>query len=190
GGSSGFGAGATNTSVAADTSGSPAITFNYRPGGPGGAGGAGGPPGGAGSATRATISSLSATNSIFTVAGSSTPLTGRTAARRHKAGTVFSFRLDQDAAVEIAFTTRKRGRRVGRRCKPPSRRLRHRKRCTRTVTAGKLSRSGHAGLNKVAFSGRIGRRALRPGRYRAVFRAIRAAGTSAPRSLGFRIVRR
>jgi hypothetical protein len=42
----------------------------------------------------------------------------------------------------------------------------------------------------VRFSGRIGRRALRPGRYRLAVRAVDAAGNrSAARSAAFRIVR-
>ena len=139
--------------------------------------------------TKATISSLSETNKTFSAAKRSTPLTGHTA-RRHKQGTVFSFRLDQPATVKIAIQTSRPGRRVGRRCKPDSKRLRGKRRCIRTVTIVTLVRSGHAGINKVAFSGRVRGKALRPGRYQAVFTAVDAAGSSQPRRLRFTIVKR
>ena len=94
---------------------------------------------------------------------SSTPLTGQTSAKRHKQGTIFSFRLDQAATVKIAIQVKARGRRVGRSCHADSRTLRHKPRCTRTITIATLIRSAHAGLNKVAFSGRIRGKALMPG---------------------------
>jgi hypothetical protein len=58
----------------------------------------------------------------------------------------------------------------------------------RTLTA--IRRSGAAGRNSTAFSRKIGRRPLRPGRYRAVAFATDAAGNrSAPRLAAFRITR-
>jgi hypothetical protein len=141
-------------------------------------------------ATKATISALGETNSTFTVGPASTPLSGRSAARRHKRGTVFSFRLDQPATVRIAIQTRARGRRVGRACRAETRRLRHNPRCTRTITVATLTRTAHAGLNKVAFSGRIRGRALKPGHYQAAFTATDSAGASPPKTLSFTIVQR
>ena len=84
----------------------------------------------------------------------------------HKRGTVFSFRLDQPAEVKIAIQRQAPGRRV-------------------TITT--LIEHGHAGLNRVAFSGRIRGRALNPGRYLAVFTAVNRAGVSKPQSLHFTI---
>jgi hypothetical protein len=138
----------------------------------------------------ASLSALSETNSVFVVAPSSTPKTGQTAAKRHHKGTVFSFRLDQPATVKIAIQAPARGRRVHRSCKPDTHKLRHKPRCTRTVTIVTFTRSGHAGANRVAFTGRIGGKALKPGRYKAVFIAVDAAGASAPHSLSFTIVKR
>ncbi len=55
----------------------------------------------------------------------------------------------------------------------------------------KLTRSSRAGGNRVRFSGRVGRRTLRPGRYRATLTAVDAAGNrSKPSAVRFRIVRR
>jgi DNA-binding beta-propeller fold protein YncE len=140
-------------------------------------------------ATKPTLSALAESNSTFAVARSATPLTGMAAAGHHK-GTTFSFRLDQPATVKIAIRGRATGRRVGHRCRPNRPTLRHKKRCTRTITLGTFTRSAHAGFNKVAFSGRIGRRALKPGRYSAVFTATNTVGSSPARSLRFKIVRR
>jgi hypothetical protein len=54
----------------------------------------------------------------------------------------------------------------------------------------KLTRSSRAGGNRVRFSGRVGRRTLRPGRYRATLTAVdQAGGRSKPSALTFRIVR-
>jgi hypothetical protein len=146
-------------------------------------------PGGTG-ARRANLSSLGETNSVFAVGPSSTPLTGQTAAKRHSKGTVFSFRLDLPATVKIVINTNSRGRRVHRSCKPDTPRLRRKPRCNRRLTIATLTRSGHNGVNRVRFTGRIGAIALKPGRYTAVFTAIDAAGTSAPQSLSFTIVKR
>jgi CSLREA domain-containing protein len=150
------------------------------------------PSGGSGSTSGriASLSALSETNSVFAVGPSSTPVTGQTAVRRHQKGTVFSFRLDRPASVSIAIQTTAPGRRVGRSCKPESPRLRHKPHCSRTATIAALTRSGHAGLNQVAFSGRISGTALKPGHYKAEFTAIDSAGASAPRSLSFTIVKR
>jgi hypothetical protein len=61
--------------------------------------------------------------------------------------------------------------------------------CTRTVTIATLTRSGHVTVNRVAFTGRIGGKALKTGRYRAVFTAIDPVGASPSRSLSFTIVK-
>jgi hypothetical protein len=140
--------------------------------------------------TEATISSLGETNSTFVVRGSSTPLTGQTAAQRHKKGTVFSFRLDQPATVKVGIQTKAGGRRVRRGCEPDSRNLRHKPRCIRTITIATLTRTARAGLNRVAFTGRIHGEALKAGRYQAVFRAVDSTGASPPKTLSFTIATR
>jgi len=84
-------------------------------------------------------------------------------------GTTFSFSLNEQATVTFSFTRRVRGR---------------------TVTAGKLTFTGHDGTNKVAFQGRVSpKKKLKPGRYTLVITAIDPAGaSSAPESLSFTIV--
>lgn len=140
--------------------------------------------------TKPTISAVSASNTIFRVGSSSTPLTGQASAKRHKQGTTFAFRLDQAATVKIAIQKKTPGRRVGRICRANSHKLRHKPRCTRTITVVTLVRSGHAGLNKVPFSGRIRGKALAPGRYQATFTATDSAGASPSKTLSFTIVSR
>jgi hypothetical protein len=182
GGSSGFGAGTTNTSVALDSTGSPAVTLVYTAPGGGGGGGGSAP-------VRASVSGLGLTNSVFAVGAASTPRTGATTSKRHKTGTTFSFQLDRAATVKIAIQRRATGRRDKGKCKASSRRLRTKPKCTRTITVGTLTRTAHPGLNTVVFSGRIGHRPLSPRPYRAVFKAVDAAGTSSPHSVGFTIVK-
>lgn len=70
------------------------------------------------------------------------------------------------------------GRRSGKTCVKDTARLRRAKtkRCTRYVTAGTLRRASSSGRNTVAFSGRIGKRALTKGAYRVSVTATDAAG--------------
>jgi hypothetical protein len=85
-------------------------------------------------------------------------------------GTTFSFSLNDQAAVTFSFTRRVSGR---------------------TVTAGRLTFTGHDGTNKVAFQGRVSpKKKLKPGRYTLVITATDPAGArSAPKSLSFTILR-
>jgi hypothetical protein len=53
-----------------------------------------------------------------------------------------------------------------------------------------LTRTGIAGLNLVAFSGRLPHRLLAPGPYQAVFMANNANGISGPQTIGFTVVRK
>jgi hypothetical protein len=149
------------------------------PGGPGGGG-----PGGGGAVTPG-LTNVSETNSRFRVGRKATPVT----ARRAPVGTTFRFALDQPASVSIEIAQSLPGRRSGRRCVKPTRRNARKRRCTRLVKRGTLKRTGKAGANSVAFSGRIGRKALKPGSYRATFTATAAGLSSKPVALKFRVVR-
>ena len=99
----------------------------------------------------------------------------RTAAvARVRRGTKIRYSLSEAATVQLRFQ-----RAVAR---SGSRR--------RWVKAGALRRTGLAGANRVAFSGRIGRRALRPGRYRLIVTATDAAGNrSSAKPLPLRVLR-
>jgi hypothetical protein len=59
------------------------------------------------------------------------------------------------------------------------------------VSKGTLTRSSHQGANSVAFSGRIGSKALSPGRYSATITATDPAkNTSRPKTISFTIAKR
>jgi PKD domain len=119
------------------------------------------------------ITRFSITPRAFGIAPRATPAVAR------KRGASFLYTVSAPARVTISL----------RRCRPtPHGRAARGKRCTRLLAAGSLSRAARTGVNRLRFSGRIGRRALRAGSYRATIVARDAAGRrSAPRSLAFRV---
>jgi len=137
--------------------------------------------------TPPVVTGASLSRKVFAVGVAPTALT----AKRHKRGTVIRFTLSEAASVKVAIRRAAPGRRRGARCVKPTAKLRRAKRCTRYVLKGTLQRSGKAGANAVAFSGRLGKRALGPGRYRAIITATDLAHNAGkPVTLSFRIVRR
>jgi hypothetical protein len=140
------------------------------------------------------ISGASLTHRRFRVGRSRTAVSARRRrTSRAPVGTTFRFALDRAASVTIAFARQASGLRArGGRCVRPSRRLRRARarRCTRLVVIRPaLTRAGRTGANAVPFSGRLGRRALAPGRYVATLTATAAGRAGAPRRLAFRVVR-
>lgn len=112
------------------------------------------------------ILSFGMTHRAFAVGRKATPLSG--ARRRVAVGTVFRFKLSEAATARIAIQ-RKRGR--------------------KWRTLGTLKRKARAGNKRVPFSGRLRRKALTAGRYRAVLVATdRLKNRSKPRRLSFRVV--
>ncbi len=153
---------------------------------------------------------VESSNARFAVGRGSTPVSGRSAAKRREPlprGTVFAYSLDKDALVTISFKRALPGRKVGTACKAlkrkpakkraagkrkrsAKRKLSKRKRCQRFVKAGTpLTRSSHASVNTVPFSGRIKGKALEPGRYQATFTVAADGKTSPPATLRFAIVK-
>jgi hypothetical protein len=119
------------------------------------------------------------------------PARAARASRRPPRGTVFRVKLSERATARIAIQRARPGRRARGRCRKPSARLSGRPKCTRWTRLGTLRTKLPAGSRRVPFSGRLGRRALRPGQHRAVLVAVDAAGNrSRPRAVGFRVVRR
>jgi uncharacterized delta-60 repeat protein len=97
-------------------------------------------------------------------------------ASRVKQGTSFRYTLSEAARVTIRIERRKR-RKGGKRAK--------------FTRVGTFAKSGAAGANRNPFSGRIGKKRLRPGRYRATLVATDAAGNpSAPRQVVFKVILR
>jgi plastocyanin len=116
--------------------------------------------------TVPAVSRVSMTNVRFRVGSGSTAI-----AAKAPRGTSFKFTLKAPGKVTIAICA-------------------HRKRCTRARNVGTLTRSKlQAGRNTIKFSGRIGRRALSPGAYRAMLSARNVKGTSKPVAVKFEVVR-
>ena len=104
-------------------------------------------------------------------------------------GTTVRYRLSEGARVAFRFERRTVGRRAGGTCRRKTPKNRLRRPCSRYRAAGSFSRMSRAGKNRKHFSGRIGKRRLRPGRYRVTLRARDAAGNrSRRRRLAFRMV--
>jgi hypothetical protein len=136
--------------------------------------------------TKPRISRLSMTRRTFAVGAKRTARSGA----KSRTGSAFKYTISERAKVTIRIERRGPGRRVGRKCRAPSPRLHKRKSCARYVPVGTLTRRARpAGRKTTAFSGRIGRKALKPGRYRATLRATDPAGNrSAVRRITFRVV--
>jgi hypothetical protein len=138
---------------------------------------------------------LSASRRRFGVGRRATPVNGTaTAARKRKKktprGTTLRLRLSEPARVRFDLLVKSKGRKVGKKCVKPKRANRKRKRCVRLIRKGTFRRSAPAGRSKVAFSGRIGRRALKRGRYLLRATPTDAAGnTGKAHSLSITIVR-
>jgi len=83
------------------------------------------------------------------------------------------------------------GRKVGKTCHSPTRANRTRKRCDRLVSRGSLRRTLKAGAATIAFSGRIGTKALPTGSYKLALSAVDSIKrTATGRTLAFKIVHR
>ena len=187
-----------NVLVAGDSLSAGATTELYNPAGPASPPPGPGPgPGPGPTATPPAVTNYGLTNNPFVVAPARTPIVGSTAAtnrkqgKRHKKGTTFKYTLSEAATVKIVISQRVPGRRRGKSCVARSSRLRHAKRCVRIIAKGTLTRSSHVGANKVAFSGRIGSKALTPGIYQATLTATDTAKlASKPQTIYFTIVKR
>jgi alpha-tubulin suppressor-like RCC1 family protein len=137
---------------------------------------------------RPVLTAASMTHPRFRVARKDTAIS----AKRLPLGTSFRFILSAAAKVQIAITHSAPGLRRGRLCASPTARLRRERarRCTRTVTVGTIIRSNMpVGADQIAFSGRIGHRALGPQSYRALLSASNTGGRSASVALRFTIAR-
>jgi hypothetical protein len=122
--------------------------------------------------TAPTLTGLRVTPSRFRVGPAATPL----AARRAKRGAFIRYTLSEPATVNASIRRPFTGRRANGRCVPATRALRRRPSCRGETPIGTLTRTNAKGLASIAFSGRLARRALPPGRYNLTARATDAAG--------------
>ena len=123
-----------------------------------------------------SVSHATLTNARFRVGSRATAPAGRAsnsgltarAAARAPIGTTFKFTLAAPAKVKVSISRQVAG---------------HQQK------AGTLTRAHlRSGPNAIAFSGRIGKRALKPGKYRAMLRASNAKGRAKPVRVRFTIV--
>ena len=126
---------------------------------PGGGGGGGG---GGIDTTKPRVSRLGMSRKRFKVGKKRTPISAAV-----KAGTTFRYSLSEESTVRITIERALPGRRARKRsgpCRAPSRSRAKNRKCTRYKRAGTLIRKGKGpGRVSTAFSGRIGRKALKPG---------------------------
>jgi hypothetical protein len=158
-------------------------------------GGGGGPaPGGDGVPPPDTappaFTTAKATNTKFAVDPKGTAETA-VAAKRARKGTAFVYTLSEPARVVFTVEQKLPGRKVGTKCKKPSRSNRARKKCSRYKLFGRFAQDGVAGPNTKTFSGKIGKKKMRPGAYRVTLVATDAAGNQSPaKQLSLKVVRR
>jgi len=144
--------------------------------------------GGGADATTPRVSRVGMSRKRFKVGKKRTPISAAV-----KAGTTFRYSLSEESTVRITIERALPGRRARKRsgpCRAPTRSRAKNRKCTRYKRSGTLIRKGEGpGRDSTAFSGRIGRKALKPGRYRATLRATDAAGNrSTAKRLRFTVV--
>jgi hypothetical protein len=107
-----------------------------------------------------------------------------------KTGAKVSYRDSQAATTIFTVARILPGRKSGKRCVKPTARNRGAKRCTRFVRVrGSFSHVDVAGKNSFRFTGRVRRKALKPGRYRLGGRPRAAGKAGNTVSVRFRIIR-
>lgn len=136
-----------------------------------------------------TLSSLSETAKIWRE-GKALPAISSKKSKKPPIGTTFSFSLNEAASVTFTFTEPAAGRKVGKSCVAQTDRNKHKRRCTRTLTAGTFTFSAHAGTNKLHFEGLVSKHAkLKPGSYTLLVTATAADKQSATGTLHFTIAK-
>jgi hypothetical protein len=116
------------------------------------------------------VSGFKISNKRFAPKGSSKPH-ARTSKKRPKKGTKFSYSLSEPAKVAIVIERKKKPRR------------------RKFVKVTTLSAQQKSGNQSLPFSGKVGGKPLKPGKYRATITATDSAGqTSQPHQLSFQVV--
>lgn len=127
----------------------------------------------------AALTSLSVSPKSFRARSAGEAIVSK-AGRKKRAGATVRYGLTAVASVSFTVERALGGRRVRGKCVKQSTGNRGRKRCTRfRAVRGAFSLQGVTGVNAFRFSGRLGGRALAPGRYRLVAKAgasVRRAG--------------
>lgn len=105
-------------------------------------------------------------------------------------GTTVAYTLSEAANVVFTIEKKRPGRRVKGKCVKPKKKNHKKKHCARYKRAGRFAHESPKGATAFSFSGRIGTKKLKPGKYRAVLVATDAAGNPSMRvSLSFKVVK-
>lgn len=91
------------------------------------------------------------------------------------------------AVLAAALAERRTGRREGRTCVAAMKGLLAARKCVRAVVRGTLTRKSRRGMDHVAFSGRIGSTALKPGSYQATLTATDSQDNTSTATTTFKI---
>lgn len=134
----------------------------------------------------ARVQTLLISPSKFRAANIGGAVISRAGKHRVKApvGATVDFTLSGTATVAFSAEKQLSGRKVGKKCVAATRANRGKAKCARFKHEGSFDQAGTAGLNRFKFSGRVGNKTLRPGRYRLL---ANSGGTT--KSAGFKIVR-
>ncbi len=142
-------------------------------------------------AVKPLLSAFSFSPNRFRVAKRSTATAAAKKKKKAREGTTIRLRTNEAGIARITFARASAGRRVGKSCRKATRKLRKRKACTRYTDVARISRRVKAGSVTVKFTGRISRKALKPGRHRGSVTVTDAAGNrSAARTASFTVVPR
>ncbi|GAC1436549.1 MAG: hypothetical protein NVSMB51_08170 [Solirubrobacteraceae bacterium] len=138
-------------------------------------------------ATKARVERASVSPQTFRAA----PSGGSAVAARRTYGTRVSYAVNQASTVTFTALRMQGGRTArGGSCGKPTKANARARRCLRRIAVkGRFTLAGKAGANSLHFSGRLGGRKLRPGRYQLVATPSTPAGSGSPARASFRIVR-
>jgi hypothetical protein len=130
--------------------------------------------------TPPRLSHVKLSHARFAVARTRTAITARQ--HKHAVGTTVRFTLSEAARVTLTVSHGVPGKRAGHSCRPShASHLSKKQRCTATATDGTITRrTEKAGADRIPFSGRIGRRALKRGHYAIRIVATDPAGNRSP----------
>jgi hypothetical protein len=135
--------------------------------------------------TAPAFSGLRVTNRVFAVDAS------RVGAARAKKGTVFAYTLTEAAHVTFTVERKSVGRRSRGHCVKQTKRNAKGKRCSLFQPVGSFTQDAAAGQNSRRWFGTVGSKVVKPGTYRAAIVATDAAANkSAPKRVGFKVVKR
>ena len=105
-------------------------------------------------------------------------------------GTRFIYSLSEPARVVFTLERKSSGHRVAGKCVKATKSNKGKPKCTRLTRVGSFAKQSAAGKNAKRFSGKIGKRTLKVGRYRATLIAIDPAGNrSLAKRLSFTVVK-